>query len=505
MRSVLPPRNKQRPRLSQSDRELALAWARMELAKQDIIQFSCYTDPTQTANYNARHLRQIADRLEDVDAGRCLRLHITAPPRHWKSSLAVEKFIAYYLGRHPDRTVAIFSHAQNKALEFSRTIRGVIATNDKYRELFPGTCMSPVIASAGEWALAGAFRSTMVAMSVGSSPTGRGFQLILIDDPIADVQTAYSKNERDKIWSWYREVLRDRLEPGGAIVLIMSRWHGDDLAGRLIKESDAGTGEKWDVLHLKALDAQQNALWEERWPKAALLETKQAQGARAFAARFQGEPRLDEGNMLNSALLRMIDQEDVPAMVAIVRYWDLAFSDVQGSDYVAGVKMGADRQGNRYILHVKRIQGRWTNSAPVIMRFADTDGVECQQIIEANGTQLGYAQEMKERIPGRTILEGRPEGNKEMRAAIWGTRLEDGIIFCVRGPWNVELFDCMDFFPNGEHDDIVDGVSGAWAGLNTPTGAFGASSDLQAPAVNTGMDAQRTDAFAPQVGGDFFQ
>jgi predicted phage terminase large subunit-like protein len=152
--------------------------------------------------------------------------------------------------------------------------------------------------------------------------------------------------------------------------------------------------------------------------------------------------------------------------------------------------MGMDRTGNRYILHINRIQGRWTQSAPAIMAQADKDGPQCTVAIEANGTQLGYAQEMKERLPQRIVMEDKPEGNKEMRASIWGSRLEDGIIFCVRGEWNQEFFDEMDYFPNGEHDDMVDAVSGGWKILGESTGAW-SSRDIAAvarPRTNDGLD-----------------
>lgn len=456
-----------------ADREVELAWLRAEHAKVDLIEFACRIDPTQSENYRARHLRIIADKLEAVERGECTRLHITSPPRHWKTSTAVEKFALYYLARNPLKTVAVISHSASNALDFSRTIRNTIMYNPLFQSLFPDIKVNPNQTSAGEWALEGSFRASLVAMSTGSSPTGRGFHLIAIDDPTPDVQAAYSKNERDRQWAWYREVLRDRLEPGGALMLIMSRWHQDDLAGRLLRDSAAGSGEPWEVIHLKALNEAGEALWPERWSRDELLRVKQAQGSRAFAARFQGEPKDEEGGMLNPSKLRMIDIEDVPQnLERLVRRWDLAFSDKDGADYSAGAKMGVDRSGNRYILHIRRVRGKWIETVPVIRQIAETDGVGCSCAIEANGSQLGYAQEMKQRIQNRVVLEDRPEGNKEMRAALWGSRLDDGIIYCVRGEWNQEFFDEMAYFPNGEHDDMVDAVSGAWNLLGINTGSW---------------------------------
>ena len=130
---------------------------------------------------------------------------------------------------------------------------------------------------------------------------------------------------------------------------------------------------------------------------------------------------------------------------------------------MSGAKVGLTADNRRVILHLKRIKGRWTESRPIIIEMALRDGVDVECIVEANGTQLGYYQDIHddERMARRLVSPGIPRGSKEMRAALWGSRLEDGLIYCVRGEWNQSLFDEMDFFPNGENDDQVDGVSGA--------------------------------------------
>jgi predicted phage terminase large subunit-like protein len=304
---------------------------------------------------------------------------------------------------------------------------------------------------------------------------------IIIDDPISDAFEAYSPTALEKVWLWYKETLRDRLNPGGKIVMVMSRWHQNDPAGHVLRESATGEGEHWDELRLPAI-AEKNdplgrdegeALWPEVWPLTSLMAVKKAQGARGFAARFQGTPRADQGNMMNSTHLVMRDASEMPEhFVKLCRRWDLAFSEARGADFMAGAKMGLDRFGNRWIIHIKRVKGRWPQGVPVIKTLAEEDGQSCSVLIEANGTQLGYAQQMKEDIPNRIVLEDHPEGSKEMRAMVWATRLQDGIIFCVRGEWNQEFFDEMDFFPAGEHDDMVDAVSGGWKFLGEPDGAI---------------------------------
>jgi predicted phage terminase large subunit-like protein len=460
-------------KLTASERAAALAWARRELAKQDFTEFCARIDPMSAHVYRLPHLRKMAEALEGVERGETPRLFITAPPRHWKSSCVSEKFPLYFLARNPEKSVGIFSHGQTLPIQFSKSVRGNIEFNPRFKELFPEIKLKEGSESVSNWSLRTAFRSSLRSFGVGAGPTGEGFDLIIIDDPIADAAEAYSPTVLASIWTWYQETLRDRLNPGGVIVLVMSRWHEDDLAGKLLKASKEGDGEPWVELKLPAI-AEENdvlgravgeALWPDKWPLSALEAVKKGQGSRAFAARFQGSPRALEGNILDSRKLKMIEPDKVPPMDQIVRAWDLAFSERQGADYVAGAKIGVDRPGNRYILNLKRIHGRWTSSKPQIIDTAEADGVAVIVSIEANGTQLGYFQdiEVDPRMANRTVVADKPEGTKEMRASVWGSRLDDGIIYCVRAPWNEWLFEQMDAFPNTDHDDGVDAISAGMA------------------------------------------
>ena len=471
--------------LKDHERAGVLQWAKQELAKEDLIEFCCHIDPLAADRYRAKHLQCIASKLEQVECGLVTRLYITTPPRHWKSSLVSEKFPTWYLARNPKHSVGIFSHGMALPTRFSINVRKNISYNPLFADLFP-----EVKVDGGPtcgWSLKGAFRLSMRSLGVYCAPTGEGYDLIIVDDPVGDANEANSPAALDKSIRWYRETLRDRLNPGGKIIIVMSRWAKNDLAGYVMAESKSGDGEFWEELRLPALAEPDDvlgrpegaALWPEWVDEEALAQIKKAQGSRAFAARFQGSPRSEDGNLLNSSKLIMIDAADLPEQMEItVRRWDLAFSEpgIRKADWSAGVKMG--RHGDRrFILHVKRVQGKWPKVAPIIKQLADTDGVNCICMVEANGTQKGYADQMIEEIPNRMVEADCPEGNKEMRAAIWGNRLADnntttkqGVIYCVRGEWNEELFDEMDYFPNGDNDDIVDGVSGAWNRINQPGG-----------------------------------
>ena len=449
-------------------------WEQQQFARQELTQFCCYVDPSQKKNYTARHLRCIARELDTMEKGEYDRLFLTCPPRHWKSSLVSEKFVLKHIADHPDCSIILASHAESLALKFSRTIRNTIIANERFHELYPSIRLIEGIGSVHEWAVEGAYRATVRAIGVGGSPVGGGADLIVVDDPVANFKQISSATQREDMLNWYINDLRDRLEPDGKIVMVMSRWHEADLAGMVMKMSKSGDGEKWKELRLPAFSegagdplgrAEGEPLWPERWPLEVLKKVKLGQGSRAFASKYQGTPRVEDGNILDSRKLVMVEPEQVPKrLVKVVRRWDLAFSDNKDADYVAGAKVAMDANGNRWILHIKRIHGRWTASKAEIMRVAQADGINCICAIEANGTQLGYYQEMlaDARMANRQVVDDKPEGSKEMRASNWGTRLDDGIIYCVRGEWNQELFDEMDYFPNGENDDCIDAVSGAW-------------------------------------------
>ncbi len=487
-------------RPSRATIEAAAAEAEKELSRTDLIAFSQHVDPAAAGEYAAQHLRLIADKLEQLERGDFDRLFVTCPPRHWKSSLCSEKFPLKYLGNNPGHSVIVASHAESLALKFSKTVRNNILVNERFHDLFPEVQVAEGSSSVHDWMLAGAYRSSVRAIGVGGSPVGQGANLIVVDDPVSNFLQISSPTQRQAILDWYLNDLRDRLEPGGKILLIMSRWHEGDLAGQLLKMSKSGDGEPWETLHLPALAepipatkdspavpdplgrAKGEPLWPSRWSAETLAKIKLGQGSRAFAAKFQGTPRPDDGNILDSRKLIMIDADEAPKrFVKVIRHWDLAFSDAQGADYVDGCKMGITGDGKRFILHHKRVHGRWTKSKPIIREIAMEDGHAVEVSIEANGTQLGYYQEIAAdpKMANRAVLKYEPEGNKEMRASMWGSRLDDndleskeGVIYCVRGEWNAEFFDEMDYFPNGEHDDMVDAVSGAWAQLGDQTGDY---------------------------------
>lgn len=456
--------------------------ARKELARRHLIDFACYVNPYYQA---AAPHRALAAVLEKVECGEITRLIVNFPRRHGKSLLVSQMFPVWAFGRNPRLRIVQSGYAENLTVVHSRKARDLLA-GTKFNELFPnvhhqpGTPGQEHIATpsqtAHEWGTTQG--GNYYAVGVGGGLAGRGFHIGIIDDPIRGREDANSMLKRDKVHDWYRSVFypaqdSDEIKQNAAVIIVMTRWHIDDLANRVQQTiDDIGDKEPWTVLTMPAINERGEALWPERWTIEKLNRIKSVIGGREFSAQYQQSPRPDDGNVLDSRKLIMVDANEVPKRFEkIVRHWDLAFSEGLKADYVCGVKMGMTADNKRYILHMKRIHGRWTMSAPVIRQMAAEDGALCICSIEGNGTQLGYYQEMSEdpRMAARTVQLYQPEGSKEMRASAWGSRLDDnnleareGVLYCVRGEWNQELFDEMDYFPNAINDDCVDGVSGAW-------------------------------------------
>ena len=459
-----------------------------ETAKNRLISYCQAVDPAAAVSYGAAHLRYVADVLEKVERGEIKRVIIELPVRHWKSSVSSEKFISWYLGRNPNKSVIACSFGSDLVEQFSESIRSTINTKE-YSEIFPGVSFKHGSKRKDAWALKGAYRLSYRAAGVGGPLTGTGGDLIVVDDPVADYQAVATQEARDKIWRWYQTKLRTRSNPDGSIVVIMSRWHEDDLIGRLKVGMEEG-GEQWVIIHLPAIAEEDDqmgrlpgaALWPEMWPLEALEEARRSVGGLGWASLYQQNPKPDNGLILDSNKIIRINRDLVcmPGqrreiwheyyITKAVRYWDLAFSEAKGADAMAGVLCGMDSLNRFIILDVVHLRGRWPINKVKLIDTALADPPGVVQIVESNGTQLGYAQDVKDdvKMRSRHVRGFNPGdvGNKETRASMWGSRLDDQIIHTITAPWLAATCSQIDSFgAKGSHDDIVDGISGGWNAL----------------------------------------
>lgn len=412
------------------------------------------------------HIRIICETIEAFLQSDRRGLMVSMPPRHMKSTIGTECLPAWWLSNHRQGEVIIASYNQSQARKMSRACRMRFDT-DAHRAIF-GTVRFSVDA-VDEMQIEGKLngRPSLIAAGVGSGLTGSGGDLIIIDDPVKDMEEAESETIRDKVYDWYTSVASTRLSPGGHIILIMTRWHHDDLAGRILNDD----GDSWDVLNLPAIGDDGRALWPERFPLADLESKRRAMGSRVFEALYQGRPTPLEGGMFKRDWIRY----DAPLGpdATRVRYWDKAATHGDG-DWTAGCLMSV-RDGRYCIEDMVRLQGSPYEVEEAIRRTARRDGeavmIRMEQEPGSSGVDVidHYSRTV---LVGYDFRADKVTGDKQIRASPMAAAMECGNLWMVRAPWNRELETELLEFPLGKHDDQVDACSGAFRAL----GPFATSS-----------------------------
>lgn len=433
-------------------------------ARSHLLDFTLYTYPQYRAE---RVHRLIADTVMRVVDGEISRLMIFAPPQHGKSEKVSVRLPAFWLGRRPDDPIILTSYAAGLAESKSRQARAVVDSVE-YRNVFPGVRLDTSSRAVDHWQLAG-HRGGLLAAGVGGPITGHGAMLGIIDDPVENWEQAQSQTYRERAWEWFRTTFRTRIWEGGAIILIQTRWHLDDLAGRLLREQPG----EWTVLRLPALSEGEGdplgrpagePLAPLRFSRFELERIKRDVGTMAWAAEYQGTPLPQEGALIEIGQIRQEDAAPGPeAFERIVRYWDLASGVKTTNDFTAGAKLGRTHDGHLWLLHVKRGRWKWPDARLEIRDTALNDGPAVVQGIEHVGFQQASYDDLvrMNELAGVRFVKVAPDGDKVARAGAWGGRVKDGLFHAVRGEWLPDFLDEAAAFPVGRHDDQVDAVSGA--------------------------------------------
>ncbi len=408
-----------------------------------------FTEYTNHAYEPAPPHSEIAEKLEAVERGEIDRLMIFMPPRHGKSELASRRFPAWYMGRNPDKQIIAASYNSDLASDFGREVRNIIRTNE-FSRLF-NVKLAEDSRAAGRWNTdaGGAY----VAAGVGTAVTGRGAHILLIDDPVKDREEAESELRRETIWNWYTSTAYTRLMPGGAVILIQTRWHEDDLGGRLLEAENNG-GDQWVKVNLPAIKDGQ-ALWPERYDVDALKRIKAAIGPRDFEALYQQNPTPDDGTFFLRDWFKRHD--DPPKLGHIYITSDYAVTE-DGGDWTAHLVW------NYHEDTLTLIDG-WTGqtSADVwieeLLRLFKQHRPLCYfgeagVIVKAVKPML--TRRMNElRVFART--EWIPSiSDKPTRARAFQARAAMGKVSLPKTDLGEKVLNQLLSFPAGKHDDLVD-------------------------------------------------
>jgi hypothetical protein len=368
--------------LSPSELDALEMATRRDLAKQILIAF---TEWTFQRYRPAPPHRLIAEQLERVERGEVDRLMLLVPPRHGKSELASRRFPAFYLGKHPERQFISASASGPLAEDFGREVRNIVAS-EEYVQLFD-TRLAEDSQARGRWNTKQG--GSYYAVGIGGALMGRGAHVALIDDPFANMADARSEAGRKAVWDWYTGTLYNRLEDGGAIVLINHRMHEDDLSGMLLAQQAAG-GDAWEVVRMPAIE-DGGALWPEKYPVPALERIKRNIKATDWSALYQQNPTPDEGTYFLDEWFRPYVEAPDPKTLSVYGGSDYAVT-ADGGDYTVHAVIGVDPEDRMYLLDIWRKQAAsnewveawcangsrnsgpksWCRSRPVSGRFSSS-------------------------------------------------------------------------------------------------------------------------------------
>ena len=433
---------------------------RASAARDDLLSFTCRMFPQYVP---AAHHRRIAAMLERVERGEIDRLIITMPPRHGKSELASKHFPAWYLGRHPRRRVIACSYTANLAYRFSRQARNIVA-NPRW----PFSAgLADDLAAVQEWDLetGGGY----IAAGVGGSITGSGADLLIIDDPVKSADDADSEIKREHVWQWYQDTAYPRLQSDGAIVIIGTRWHDNDLIGRVLAKQAEEGADQWEVLHLPAINDQGEALWPDLYPVPKLLRRKANMSSRMWEAQFQGQPVPQEGGMFPRSWWQRY--RTLPPMQRVELYLDSAFKEGVENDYSVYALWGTDGSGDVYLIRVWRARATfpdlirlghdayaWASAQYPALRIPMVieDKASGQSAIQVFGQPYHTAAGTLPRLP---VVAFKIDGTQSKIARAEGvTAVVEGKRAHVpqTAPWLDDWLVEHERFPFGTHDDQVD-------------------------------------------------
>ena len=405
------------------------------------------------------HHRHIADKFNKLATGEIKRLIVNMPPRHTKSEFASYLLPSWMVGREPKLKIIQTTHNSELAVRFGRKAKHLIDSQD-YQKIFKTTLQEDSKA-AGRWETAQG--GEYFAAGVGSAITGRGADLLIIDDPHSE-QDALSPDALERAYEWYTSGPRQRLQPGGKIVLVMTRWSTKDLTAKLIANQKEAKSDQWHVVEFPAL-MDHGPVWPEYWSKDELEKVKATLPVGKWNAQWMQQPTSEEGAIIKREWWQVYNKETIPPLQHVIQSYDTAFMKKESSDYSAittgGIFYPTEDQPANLIL-LDAIKGRY--EFPELRRLALQQYKYWQPesvIIEAKASGLPLTYELRQMdIP---VINFTPsKGNdKHSRVNAVAPLFESGMIWAPEQKFADEVIEECAAFPNGDHDDLVDSTTQA--------------------------------------------
>jgi predicted phage terminase large subunit-like protein len=459
-------------KLSEADlRALEAQLIKLEtLKKREVAQtkFIKFVEKVWPTFISGRHHKIMADAFERVANGELKRLIINMPPRHTKSEFASYLLPAWFLGRFPHKKVIQTSHTAELAVGFGRKVRNLV-DSEVYSGIFPELNLQADSKAAGRWNTSRG--GDYFAIGVGGAVTGKGADLLIIDDPHSEQEAALAQVNPeiyDKTYEWYTSGPRQRLQPGGAIVIVMTRWSQKDLTGQVLKSAAQRGGEEWKVIEFPAIMPSGKPLWPEFWSLEELEALKEELPNSKWQAQYQQQPTSDASAIIKREWWQIWEHDSPPHCEFIIQSWDTAFLKSERADYSACTTWGVfykdddtgERQANIILLNAfkKRME------FPELKQRAYEEWKEWEpdaMIVEAKAAGSPLIFELRQM--GIPVSEFTPsKGNDKIaRLNAVADLFASGRVWVPNRNWAEELVEEVAAFPAGEHDDMVDSMTQA--------------------------------------------
>jgi predicted phage terminase large subunit-like protein len=442
--------------------KLELRLAQIEEMRECRESFIRYVKKVWPDFIGGAHHRMIANKFEDIAEGRSKRLIINMPPRHTKSEFASYLLPSWIIGRDPKTKIIQTTHTAELAVSFGRKVRNLLDT-ELYRAVFEGIALQADSKAAGRWSTN--HGGEYFAAGVGGAITGRGADLLIIDDPHSE-QDALSETAMEGAYEWYTSGPRQRLQPGGAIVIVMTRWSLKDLTAKVLKaQSYAENSDQWEVVEFPAIMPSGKACWPEYWKKEELEGVKASLSVGKWNAQWQQNPTSEEGAIIKKEWWKIWKEDEVPQLEYVIQSYDTAFSRRETADYSAITTWGVfypKEEGPPNLMLLDAKKGRWDFPELKVKALDQYNFWEPETVIvEAKASGLPLTQELRQM--GIPVVNFTPsKGNDKIsRVHSVSPLFESGMVWAPEERWADEVIEECASFPYGEYDDLVDSTTQA--------------------------------------------
>jgi len=430
-------------------------------------EFMTFVGEMWSAFIHGKHHEIMADAFERVAKGELKRLIINMPPRHTKSEFASYLLPAWFLGKYPDKKIIQTAHTAELAVGFGRKVRNLVNSKD-YKEVFPDVSLQSDSKAAGRWNTNKG--GEYFAIGVGGAVTGKGADLLIIDDPHSEQEGASADiNVFNRTYEWYTSGPRQRLQPNGSIVVVMTRWHNKDLTGQVVDASiKRGGADQWEVIELPAIMPSGNPLWAEFWKMEELQALKAELPNSKWMAQYQQDPTSEEGALVKREWWQIWENREPPQCEFVIQSWDTAFMKNQRADFSACTTWGVfyleDDDGmlapNLILLDAYKERLEFPELKKMAMEKYKAYTPDAF-IVEAKAAGMPLIFEL--RAMGIPVQEYTPSrGNDKIsRVNAVSDLFASGVVWCPETRWAEETMEEFAGFPNMEHDDLVDSTTQA--------------------------------------------